>query len=535
MIELGKVLIKEETSIVEARNRIRLLAEDLKFNSFAATRLATITSELSRIVYEKDDGSSIVVGFDKREETFGLVLAFQSRKEELDAAKAEVFFDEVKIFHRKDGLRRIETFKYIPDPEFQPTKEFIEKEKERLIRFSREELVREVERKNEELSRLLGGMRREVTERLKESACLYAISNLLGNLDISLKEKLQATVDLIPSGWEYPGITCARINLGGQTFQTNNFKEAPWKQASDIVVDGKKAGTLEVCYLEERGKGDEGPFLKEGRNLIDTIAKRVAEHIETRRTEEALYKAYEELEIRVAERTKELQAVNKELEAFAYSVSHDLKAPLRAIDGFSQILLEDHRDKLNRKGKRVLGVIRGNTERMEHLIEDLLTFSRLGRKEMEESKINMEKLTRDVFEELKNVTPEQKLKIKINALAPAWGDESLIREVLTNLISNAIKFSKNEETSAIEVGGQLQDNENIYYVKDNGVGFDMKYSDKLFGVFQRLHTQKDFKGTGVGLSLVQRIIHRHGGRVWAEGKVNKGATFHFTLPKRKEK
>jgi len=251
--------------------------------------------------------------------------------------------------------------------------------------------------------------------------------------------------------------------------------------------------------------------------------------------EAALQKAHDELEIRVAERTAELKAANKELEAFSYSVSHDLRTPLRAIDGFSQILLEDYPDKLDREGRRVLDVIRDNTGRMGKLIDDLLTFSRLGRKGMEKKEINMEKLAKDVFEQLKDTAAQRKLKMKINALPPARGDESLIREVLQNLLSNAIKFTKDEDTSLIEVGGKVEDKENIYYVKDNGVGFDMKYVDKLFGVFQRLHSQEDFKGTGVGLAIVQRIIHRHGGRVWAKGKVNKGATFYFTLPLRKEK
>jgi len=252
------------------------------------------------------------------------------------------------------------------------------------------------------------------------------------------------------------------------------------------------------------------------------------------RVEKALQTARDELEIRVEERTSELQSANKELEAFSYSVSHDLRTPLRAIDGFSQILLEDHREKLDKEGRRVLDIIRDNTGRMGELISDLLTFSRLGRKEIRKTKIDMENLARAIFEELRSDAPQEKLKMKINTLPSAFGDESLIHEVFTNLLSNAIKFSKNEKSSLIEVGARKENNENIYYVKDNGAGFDMKYSDKLFGVFQRLHSQQEFKGTGVGLAIVRRIIERHGGRVEAEGKVGKGAIFYFTLPKKGE-
>jgi len=291
-----------------------------------------------------------------------------------------------------------------------------------------------------------------------------------------------------------------------------------------------------IKSTETIGKGDLKHRVDiKGRSEIGQLAAAFNQMTERRqRAEKALQKARDELEIRVEERTSELQSANKELEAFSYSVSHDLRTPLRAIDGFSQVLLEDHREKLDKEGRRVLDIIRDNTGRMGELISDLLTFSRLGRKEIRKTKINMENLARAIFEELRSTAPQEKLKMKINTLPSAFGDESLIREVLTNLISNAIKFSRNERSPVIEVGGKLENNENIYYVKDNGAGFDMKYSDKLFGVFQRLHSQQQFKGTGVGLAIVRRIIERHGGRVQAEGKVGKGATFYFTLPKKGE-
>jgi two-component system sensor kinase len=222
-----------------------------------------------------------------------------------------------------------------------------------------------------------------------------------------------------------------------------------------------------------------------------------------------------------------------ELEAFSYSVSHDLRAPLRAIDGFSRILAEDYAEKLDEDGKRVLNVIRSNTQNMGRLIDDLLAFSRLGRKQIEATPVNMSDLANDVFQQLKSGLANQKIQLNLASLPGATGDPALIRQVFVNLLSNAAKYSRPRAETVIEVNGRCENGDCIYSVKDNGVGFDMTYAQKLFGVFQRLHSVEEFEGTGVGLAIVQRIIHRHGGRVWAEGKVDEGATFYFSLPKEK--
>ncbi|HUC88600.1 MAG TPA: CHASE3 domain-containing protein [Candidatus Paceibacterota bacterium] len=222
---------------------------------------------------------------------------------------------------------------------------------------------------------------------------------------------------------------------------------------------------------------------------------------------------------------------NKEMEAFSYSVSHDLRAPLRAIDGFTQILVEDYGEKLDDEGKRVASVIRTSTVQMGKLIDDLLSFSRLGRQEVNKNSVAMYTLADDVYKELKKATPEKDIEFIISKIPDTKADINMMRVVWTNLLSNAIKFTSKNEKPKIEVGSSSDNTTTTYFVKDNGAGFDMKYIAKLFGVFQRLHSSDEFEGTGVGLANVKRVIERHGGKVWAEGKVGEGATFYFTLPK----
>jgi PAS domain S-box-containing protein len=239
----------------------------------------------------------------------------------------------------------------------------------------------------------------------------------------------------------------------------------------------------------------------------------------------------QELEHRVQERTAQLHSTIQELEAFSYSVSHDLRAPLRAIDGFSKLLFEDYYSQLNPEGRRIIDVIRNSTVRMGHLIDGLLAFSRLGRQAMGSSEIDMAELARDAFIEANATDPGRKIEFKIADLPPAIGDRILMRQVFINLFSNALKFTRDRNPAVIEAGWKPEGNENVFYVRDNGVGFDMRYVGKIFGVFQRLHGVDEFEGTGLGLAIVQRIVHRHGGRVWAEGAIGEGATIYFTLPK----
>ena len=240
-------------------------------------------------------------------------------------------------------------------------------------------------------------------------------------------------------------------------------------------------------------------------------------------------RARSNLEHQVVERTQALRETNAELEAFSYSVSHDLRAPLRAIHGFARILLEDHGAELQPEAKRVLGVIDENTRRMGQLIDDLLSFSRLGRKELETARVDMTELVRSVADEVRRTAGDRPLEITIGPLPPARGDRDMLRQAVTNLLDNAAKFTRRRAPGQIEVGHRADGAETVYYVKDNGAGFDPRYAGKLFGVFQRLHRAEEFEGTGVGLAIVQRVVQRHGGRVWAEGQLDGGATFFFTL------
>jgi len=266
--------------------------------------------------------------------------------------------------------------------------------------------------------------------------------------------------------------------------------------------------------------------------VVALLTQRVAER---KREQEELRRVNETLEQRVLARTAELDATNQELEAFSYSVAHDLRAPLRHMDGFIRLLKKHASSSLDEKNQRYLGIISDSARQMGLLIDDLLDFSRVGRTELQLRAVSLHQLVEEAMQELREETDGRNIVWKLGQLPEVTVDRSMLRLVMINLLANAVKFTGKREKAEIEVGAFSNEaDEIVVFVRDNGVGFDMEYAGKLFGVFQRLHPAEDYEGTGIGLANVQRIIHRHKGRTWAQGEVDRGATFYFSLPKATE-
>ncbi len=368
------------------------------------------------------------------------------------------------------------------------------------------------------------------------------------------REMLETVLDTIPTrvfwkdldsnflGCNRPFALDAGFDSPADLIGRNDYQMGWAEQAELYRSDDRKvieSGQAKLNYEEPQSTPNGGRIwlrtskipLRAAEGNIRGVLGTYEDITEKKLAEEEIRTLNADLEQRVAQRTAQLEAANKELEAFSFSVSHDLRAPLRAIDGFTRILEEDYGPNLDEEGRRLCGVVRQNTRHMNQLIDDLLALSRLSRTEMEFLTNDMRSMVESVFQELTTIETRDRIDFQVAPLPQATGDPILLRQVWTNLISNAIKFSSKRARPKIEIGCQSSPEEDVFSIRDNGAGFDMQYAGKLFGVFQRLHSTAEFEGTGVGLAIVQRVIHRHGGRVWAEGKADQGATFYFTLPR----
>ncbi len=405
------------------------------------------------------------------------------------------------------------------------------------LRRAQNELEQRVRERTAELTTTNAALQVEIAERLRTGEALQESENRFRSLLDGVQD--YAIFRLDPAG------CVATWNAGAQRIKGYTAEEIIGQHFSrfytpEDIRSGKPGQELNIaiaqgrCEVEGlRARKDGSRFwanvvitpLRDTAGNVTGFSKVTRDVTEKRKAEEEKQKLTDVLR----GRTTELEAANQELEAFSYSVSHDLRAPLRGLDGFSQALLEDYGDKVGSDGKKLLQRIRAGSQRMGQLIDDLLNLSRVSRSELHREPVDLSGLAGNVVAELRTTDPQRDVTLRISEGLKADGDPHLLRVVLANLLGNAWKYTSKQPHATIEFGLNRDNGHSSFFVRDDGVGFDMQYVDKLFAPFQRLHGMTEFPGTGIGLATVQRVIHRHGGRIWVQAEVNKGATFHFTL------
>ena len=408
---------------------------------------------------------------------------------------------------------------------------------------SKERLEERVEKRTAELSdankqlltneKKLKQTNHKLGERVKELKCLYGLSQLIEGDDIALEEIFQELAELIPSGWQYPEITAAQITFEGQRFQTNNFRKTAWIQSADIKVYSQKAGSIEVCYLKKRPVIDEGPFLKEERNLVDSIAQALSVAVERKQTEEALKNLNRDLTIAA----EKLEESNRELKNFVYIASHDLKEPLRKVSSFGGLLKESFKGKLNEDDQENLDFMIDGANRMSQMIEGLLVYSKVSTKGVPFELVDLN----EVVEQLKGMEVAVLLEetggtVEVPERLPkVEADPVQMRQLLQNLIVNGIKYRREGVKPRIVIGAKPADNGQVKIeVQDNGIGIKQEYYDDVFSMFRRLYSRQKYEGTGIGLAVCKKIVSRHGGQIGVESKPGEGSTFWFILSRTKE-
>lgn len=349
----------------------------------------------------------------------------------------------------------------------------------------------------------------ETDKRLRELRCLHRVADEIRR-EPPMQELLERVGRALPEAMREPGQVHVAIHLDEYAWESATAPRSGPRIAEPIRVDGTDRGELAVVYERPPADGDASGFSDEERETVRAVATTLAESAERQR------------------KAHELERYAQELESFSYSVSHDLRAPLRALDGFSQALAQKYPDALDERGRDYLQRIRKASQRMSHLIDALLRLSRISRQRMQWQPLDLSALADEVVEDLRDADPGLEVEVRCQPRLRVWGDAALLRVVLQNLLGNAWKFSRDAEHPVIELGRD-PDHRNRFYVRDNGVGFDARYVDRLFGAFQRLHSEAEFEGTGIGLVTVRRVVLRHGGEVWAESAPGEGATFWFEL------